>query len=141
MDIDSSLASSSSKLSSDTPDSPIDKRPKYDPVQADLKAKLDKISNEDRWSFLMQLADDHDVEYGWQSFFRIVVFDVTSALALTDRKGEFIHALNGEEAGKIVERFSQEDIKILRDGVRKGIKDGIWEDLIRHRACTYDKQR
>ena len=47
MDIDSNLASSSLKRSSDTPDSPIDsdKRPKYDSVQADLKAKLDKTSS------------------------------------------------------------------------------------------------
>ena len=141
MDIDSNLASSSLKRSSDTPDSPIDKRPKYDSVQADLEATLNTISSVGKWSHLVQSADSEDGEPVWQYIFERILVEITHTLASTNRKGEFINELTLTQAREILKGFSPEDIKIWRDGVRKGLKDGNWEDLIHHRACTYDIRR
>ena len=65
---------------------------------------------------------------------------VSGVLALTTRKSEFVDDLGFVLSQAIAKDLSQEDLKILYDGMRKGLDNGDWKDLVNHRACTYDNE-
>jgi hypothetical protein len=139
MDIDSNLVSSSLKRSSDARDSLIDKRPKYDSEQAELNATLTKFSDWRMWTTLMQRAKDD--RFVWEHFHTDALVGIAGVLAKTNQKDQFIDPLIHDQALEIVKRFSAEDNKVWEDSMRKGLEDGNWEDLIHHRACSYEQMK
>jgi len=106
MDIGSD-ASSSLKRSSDAPDSPIDKRVKFDSIQD----YLNKTSTQELWDLRTVTQNANDDGSMLKLHARMLV-SVTRALALTNLKGELIEEPTTSQAENIANGLSQEDHKI-----------------------------
>jgi hypothetical protein len=113
------------KRSSTSPrPSPIEKRHKPDPQQVAINEKITEIAHRQHWQNQFDKAGN-DSE--WRDFFPAVI------VAITNRKISAILPQSEDDSIKITNSLSENELKEWKDGVRKGLKDGDWTDLINHR--------
>ena len=143
MDVEDVDARSSSDLSSDVENIAASPRLSSNELLAKLPqdqlAKLnDLMSTKSRkwaWMFRLELAASDP------SMLHPVVSDVfeflVDELSRTALRDNVITPLFRADVLKLVEGFSDKDIEFWKAGIRKGVEENNWVDLIMHRTCHF----
>jgi hypothetical protein len=69
----------------------------------------------------------------WRDLFLDILIYLTHALAITGMNGNVIEPLP-LRLEQIAKSFNTEEMKEWKEGVRKGVEENDWEDLIFHRT-------
>ena len=142
MDIDQptgpSLKRSTLSPTSSTGSTSSEKRAKFilPPSQLTmLNNNMAHHSNEQFWKYRARMAGDDDSL--WRPIVSVVLMYLTDELAKTDMQGRVIVSPGPGPAGAIVAGFSKDDLEQWKAGVRNGMENGDWSDVIEHRAYDY----
>jgi hypothetical protein len=116
------------------PSSSTEKRPKVDLPLAQLDALNDMMKNRSRRQMWQTRIENAGNDSQWRELFLDILMYLTDALAATDLKGSVIAPRISSQADEIVKGFTEKEEQEWKDGVRKGVKEGDWADLIAHRT-------
>jgi hypothetical protein len=108
------------------------KRPKLDVSLEQLRDKMGVRSKICAWE--LRISGDDDSK--WQVL-ADVFCDLTTVLATSGLKGSVIPPVSKNEAEDIVRGFTGEEFNEWKDGVNKGVREGDWGELIKHRMFHY----
>lgn len=127
MDVFTALSSLSRKKRSSMSPHPssIEKRPKLDAEQVAINDKISKIARRKYWQSQLDLVGG-DSEC--REFFSDIVVIITSE----NLQGILPPQLAGQSSA-ITNNLSENELKEWKDGVRKGLKEGDWTELLSHR--------
>jgi hypothetical protein len=136
MDIDPGPSSSKRTPVSPPSLSSSEKRRKTDLMSAqqqninnNMKAKKSKMV---WWENRLREAEDDESE--WNELSTDILLYIVDILADAGREG-IIPPQTLRQAEKIVAGLTGSSLEQWKDGVRKGVQVGNWDDLVRHRAC------
>ena len=143
MDLDvvepsSQYLSASKHASSHTEDSlPKAKRAKLDLPPDQLRTvynELQQASHTRMWSTVFETAaDDSQMRYLMSSVLAVI----TRLLSRTDLKAIVLPELDDAEVADVLAGFTPDEINEFKDGLRKGLVDKDWADLVAHRTFQF----
>jgi hypothetical protein len=84
-----------------------------------------------RWRLFMDNAVNDE---SWKWLISNVLVYLIAVMKSTDDYGDIIDC-QPLQADQMVDNFSDQYFKEWKEGVRKGIQHGDWEDLLEHRTC------
>ncbi|KAF8324798.1 hypothetical protein F5887DRAFT_1022029 [Amanita rubescens] len=130
MNVDSTTDPSSSSKRPAPPSSSsssADKRPKLVLPAGELTT-LNSNMDRKRWKWMVNEAEaNNDL---WPDLLSDVLGRLTLELASTDMKNKVIANLTFDHADKIVKSFDEDQLEAWKVGVRKGVKENDWTNLI-----------
>lgn len=91
--------------------------------------ELEKTSYQKMWSDRFR-GDGSQIEDVMSS----VLVVITQLLSRTDLKDNVLPGLDGNAAASVLAGFTADEIIQFKDGLRKGVVDKNWEDLVAHRT-------
>jgi hypothetical protein len=102
-----------------------------------LNNNMARYSREQVWQYRMQMAGDDDSL--WPPILSDVLRHITHELARTDMQDRIITVGLDRvtDANGIVEASSKDHLEQWKAGVRNGVENGDWSDVIEHRAYDY----
>ena len=112
-----------------------EKRLKYDPMfaqQENINNNMNAKKSKMVWENRLQEAEDDESE--WNELSTDILFYLSNILEKTGWKGVIPHQ-SLLQAENIVAGLTGSSLEQWKEGVRKGVKVGNWEDLVHHRAC------
>ena len=86
----------------------------------------------------MSDARDSFQDAKWRVVLSNVLLNLTASLATTELKASVISIPTSDEATKIVESFDDDVLQEWKNGVKKGVNEQDWEDLIHHGAYSFE---
>jgi hypothetical protein len=93
--------------------------------------ELEKISYKKMWSNLFERGDDSQMEDLMSS----VLVVITRLLSRTDLKAIVLPEVDDDDsAAGVLADFTADEINQFKDGLRKGVVDKNWADLVAHRT-------
>lgn len=110
--------------------SPTEKRHRPDPQQVITNDKITNIAHFHGWRNQINAARD-DSE--WRNFFSLVTWTLTNK-----NIPDILPPQTEAQSIVITNNFSENELREWKDGVRKGLEEGDWTDLVIHRECPKD---
>jgi hypothetical protein len=145
MDVDplTSPPASSSKrpAASPPPSSFADKRLKMllpDAQLSTLAYNMKQRSDRKKWRISVEEAEVDDSL--WRDILSDILMYLTSELASTNMKGSVIAGVDPRRADDIVQSFNEDQLEQWKVGVRNGVKNNDWIDLLARRTYFSDYQ-
>jgi Mg/Co/Ni transporter MgtE len=92
--------------------------------------ELEKTSYKKMWSNVFERGDGSQMEDLMSS----VLVVITRLLSRTDLKAIVLPELDDDEAAGVLADFTADEINQFKDGLRKGVVDKNWSDLVAHRT-------
>jgi hypothetical protein len=92
--------------------------------------ELEKASDRRMWSYVFERGGGPQIEEMMSSALGVI----TLLLSRTDLKAIVLPKLYEDEAVGVLAGFTADEINQFKDGLRKGVVDKNWADLVAHRT-------
>jgi hypothetical protein len=96
-----------------------------------INEQMNVISNEDKWPTILENANKNPEQMPRLSSNILVA--LTGVLSTTDAKDTILAEPTVSQAKSLVQRFDSKELKEWEAGLRKGVNERDWTDLITHR--------
>jgi hypothetical protein len=103
-------------------------------LPADQLAALSTLMKSRMWDLRLAAANDSST---MNAIFDDVLSALTTFLDDTDLKGKVVAPLTNGQANKIVKALSDKELEDLKNGLKKGVEENNWMDLIGHRTFNF----